>query len=142
MLNEIEEGLLNRLTEGLASIFRTTWSFLPTDAVASFGTYLRELATRPREVQTLATAISAGTILASAAVNVAPDPGSFDNIEMEAAVASRLKLSGRQWTLICKDAITWTATGNVAVAGACPANTSVTFTYVPADNKWYPSKIA
>lgn len=139
MLNQIEESLLNRLTNGgVSSIFRTVYGFLPPDAVASLGTYLRQLVTKPREVLIEDTAIVANAIKATAAVNHIADPGTFDTISMDTV---NLK-NGRQWTLICDGIVSWTAAGNVAVLGTCPALTTVTFTYDSGSQKWYPSKVA
>ena len=43
-------------------------------------------------------------------------------------------------TLTFAGAATWTAAGNIAVAGTAVANQSVEFVYRPAIGKWYPSK--
>lgn len=139
MLNQTEESLLNKFMDGdVACIFRTAYGFLPTDKITKIGTYLRELVTKPREVLIEDTSIASDVIRATAAVNRIADPGSFDSISM----ADDLKLIGRQWTLLCAGIVSWTADGNVAVLGTCPANTSVTFTYDETTDKWYPSKVA
>ena len=144
MLSANEESLLNRLTSGLFSIFRTAADFLPTDEIQSLGTYLRELATQPTEALAIDTAIVGAEIKATASINRVADPGTFDTIALPAPAefATRLKQSGRKWTLVCEGIVSWTAADNVAVMGTCPAGTSVTFTYYPSTDKWYPSKVA
>lgn len=140
MLNQNEESLLNRLTDGeVSSIFRTVYGFLPSDAVAKLGTYLRQLVTKPREVLVESTNVAALTINATAAVNSTESAGPFGTIAIDSELS---KTIGRQWTLISVSGCAWTALGNIAVAGACPAFTSVTFTYNPTTEKWYPSKVA
>jgi hypothetical protein len=139
MLSENEENLITKLTDGnLSSIFRVVYGFLPTDKIAGLGAYLRQLATKPREVLAEDVAIISSAISAGAAVGYIADPGSFDTISM----ADALKDSARQWTLVCNGIVSWTDAGNIAVAGTCPAKTSVTFTYLPSTEKWYPSKVA
>jgi hypothetical protein len=139
MLSENEENLITKLTDGnLSSIFRVVYGFLPTDKIAGLGAYLRQLATKPREVLAEDVAIISSAITAGAAVGYIADPGSFDTISM----ADALKDSARQWTLVCNGIVSWTNADNIAVAGTCPAKTSVTFTYLPSTEKWYPSKVA
>ena len=139
MLSENEENLINALVDGdLKSIFRTNYGFLPTDKIVALGTYLRQLVTKPREVLAESVAIVSDVITASAAVGYIADPGSFDTISM----ADSLKDNARQWTLVCNGIVSWTDADNIAVAGTCPAKTSVTFTYLPFTDKWYPSKVA
>lgn len=139
MLSENEENLITKLTDGnLSSIFRVVYGFLPTDKIVALGTYLRQLATKPREVLAEDVAIVSDVITANAAVGYIADPGSFETISM----ADALKDSARQWTLVCNGIVSWTDADNIAVAGTCPAKTSVTFTYLPLTDKWYPSKVA
>lgn len=139
MLSENEEKLITKLTDGnLSSIFRVVYGFFPTDKIVALGTYLRQLATKPREVLAESVAIVSDVITASAAVGYIADPGSFDTISM----ADSLKDNARQWTLVCNGIVSWTDADNIAVAGTCPAKTSVTFTYLPFTDKWYPSKVA
>ena len=139
MLSENEEKLITKLTDGnLSSIFRVIYGFFPTDKIVALGTYLRQLVTKPREVLAESVAIVSDVITASAAVGYIADPGSFDTISM----ADSLKDNARQWTLVCSGIVSWTDADNIAVAGTCPAKTSVTFTYLPFTDKWYPSKVA
>ena len=139
MLSENEEKLITKLTDGnLSSIFRVIYGFFPTDKIVALGTYLRQLVTKPREVLAESVAIVSDVITASAAVGYIADPGSFDTISM----ADSLKDNARQWTLVCNGIVSWTDADNIAVAGTCPAKTSVTFTYLPFTDKWYPSKVA
>lgn len=139
MLSENEENLITKLTDGnLSSIFRVVYGFFPMDKIVALGAYLRQLATKPREVLAEDVAIVSDVIAASAAVGYIADPGSFETISM----ADALKDSARQWTLVCNGVVSWTDADNIAVAGTCPAKTSVTFTYLPSTEKWYPSKVA
>lgn len=50
---------------------------------------------------------------------------------------------GGSFTAIADGAYTWTAAGNIAVAGAATTvGATVTFTWDPVAKKWYPSRIA
>lgn len=57
--------------------------------------------------------------------------------------AGGLPLDGSQITIVADGVWTWTAAGNIAVAGTVTtAGSSVTFTFDQGSGKWHPSRLA
>lgn len=57
-------------------------------------------------------------------------------------VPERIKKEGGSVTLIPTGVFTWTAAGNIALAGTAVVGKALTMTWVPVTGKWYPSYIA
>lgn len=86
------------------------------------------------------------TLVASAAGSVVPT-GRLFHINGTAAItgftiASMIGFAGGRFTVIPDAVFTWTAAGNIALAGTAVVSKALDFVWDPAAVKWYPSYIA
>jgi hypothetical protein len=132
------------VTRGTISPTGTTW-FFPADDLArkGGGPANRFLAWFSRLIiHDTGTAIaSANTIAPTRAIHHVTGTTVIKTITPHADYATTG--NGGKLTLIFDGVCTWDATGNIMVAGTnTTAGTAVEFTYVHADAKWYPSRVA